>query len=65
MSDPADPNRELLETDGLLPTGVDHLLLSFADPFTVRSWSGLEVDGVPDLAAQLRLFRDEVIPALT
>jgi len=47
----------------VLPTGVDHLLLSFADPFTVRSWSGLEVDGVPDLAGQLRLFHDEVIPA--
>jgi len=49
----------------VLPTGVDHLLLSFADPFTVRSWSGREVDGVPDLAGQLRLFRDEVIPALS
>ena len=49
----------------VLPTGVDHLLLSFADPYTVRSWSGREIDGVPDLAGQLRLFRDEVIPALT
>jgi 5,10-methylenetetrahydromethanopterin reductase len=49
----------------VLPTGVEHLLLSFADPFTVKSWSGREVDGVPDLAGQLRLFNDEVIPALT
>jgi 5,10-methylenetetrahydromethanopterin reductase len=48
----------------ILPTGMQHLLLSFADPFTVRSWSGREVAGVPDLAGQLRLFRDEVIPAL-
>ena len=48
----------------VLPTGVDHLLVSFADPFTVRSWSGREIDGVPDLAGQLRLFRDEVMPAL-
>ena len=49
----------------ILPTGVEHLLISFADPFTVRSWSGRDVDGVPDLAGQLRLFSDEVIPALT
>jgi 5,10-methylenetetrahydromethanopterin reductase len=49
----------------VLPTGVDHLLVSFADPFTVRSWSGRDVEGVPDLAGQLRLFSDEVVPALS
>jgi 5,10-methylenetetrahydromethanopterin reductase len=49
----------------VLPTGLEHLLLSFADPFTVKSWSGREIDGLPDLAGQLRLFKDEVIPALT
>lgn len=49
----------------VLPTGVDHLLLSFADPFTVRAWSGREIAGVPDLAGQIRLFHDEVMPALT
>jgi 5,10-methylenetetrahydromethanopterin reductase len=54
---------ERLRRDAL-PTGVDHLLLSFADPFTVRAWSGREIGDVPDLAGQLRLFRDEVIPAL-
>jgi len=48
----------------VLPTGVEHLLLSFADPFTVRLWSGREVDDVPDLASQQRLFREQVIPAL-
>jgi 5,10-methylenetetrahydromethanopterin reductase len=48
----------------VLPTGIEHLLLSFADPFTVRSWSGREVNDVPDLAGQLRLFREQVIPAL-
>jgi 5,10-methylenetetrahydromethanopterin reductase len=48
----------------VLTTGIEHLLLSFADPFTVRAWSGREIDGVPDLAGQLQLFHDEVIPAL-
>jgi hypothetical protein len=38
--------------------------ISFADPFTVRSWSGREIEEVPDLAGQLRLFSDQVIPEL-
>jgi 5,10-methylenetetrahydromethanopterin reductase len=48
----------------VLPTGVEHLLMSFADPFRVRSCVGREVNRGPDLAGQLRLFSDEVIPAL-
>jgi 5,10-methylenetetrahydromethanopterin reductase len=44
-------------------TGLEHVLLSFADPFTVRAWSGRRPEGVPDLAAQIRLVHDEVLPA--
>jgi 5,10-methylenetetrahydromethanopterin reductase len=44
-------------------TGLEHVLLSFADPFTVRAWSGQELELVPDLAGQLRLVHDEVLPA--
>ena len=54
---------ERLRSD-VLPTGMEHLLVSFADPFTVRAWSGREIAGVPDLAGQLRLFMEEVAPAL-
>ena len=32
------------------PAGLDHALVSFADPFTVRSWAGIEVDGLPRAA---------------
>ncbi len=44
-------------------TGLEHVLLSFADPFTVHAWSGRHVEGVPDLAAQVQLIHDEVLPA--
>jgi 5,10-methylenetetrahydromethanopterin reductase len=47
------------------PAGLGHLLVSFADPFTVRSWSGRQVDGLLPLADQIRLLHDEVMPAFT
>jgi 5,10-methylenetetrahydromethanopterin reductase len=44
-------------------TGLRHVLLSFADPFTVHAWSGHRLEGVPDLAGQIQLIHDEVLPA--
>jgi hypothetical protein len=49
----------------LAPAGLNHLLVSFADPFTVRSWAGVEVEGLPTLTEQLELVGRHVIPALS
>ncbi len=46
------------------PSGLNHALISFTDPFTLKAWAGLEVDGLPDLGDQVRLFGDHVLPAL-
>lgn len=44
--------------------GYDHALVSFADPYTVRSWTGREIAGLPSYTEQVRLLGEEVIPAL-
>lgn len=46
-------------------TGFDHALVSFADPFTLRSWAGTEIEGLPSLEEQVRLFGQEVLPELS
>ena len=46
------------------PCGFDHALVSFADPFLLDAWAGAEVEGLPDLADQVRLFGEEVLPRL-
>ena len=45
--------------------GLDHALVSFADPFTLRAWADTAVDGLPSLGEQIRLFGDQVLPALS
>jgi 5,10-methylenetetrahydromethanopterin reductase len=45
--------------------GFNHLLVTFADPFLVESWTGRGVDGLPSLEEQLRIFHDEVMPAFS
>ena len=45
--------------------GTDHALLSFFDPFTLQARAGIEVEGLPDLVAQVRLFGEEVLPRLS
>ena len=44
--------------------GLNHALVSFTDPFTLKSWADLEVEGLPDLVEQVRLFGECVIPQL-
>jgi 5,10-methylenetetrahydromethanopterin reductase len=46
----------------LVPSGFGHLLVTFADPFLVRSWAGTTIDGLPSLEEQLTLFRAKVMP---
>jgi len=45
----------------LLPSGFNHLLVTFADPFLVESWSGLTIDGLPSLDEQIQLFHSSVL----
>jgi 5,10-methylenetetrahydromethanopterin reductase len=47
----------------LIPAGFSHLLVTFADPFLVESWTGDTIEGLPSLEDQLRLFHDEVMTA--
>jgi 5,10-methylenetetrahydromethanopterin reductase len=46
------------------PHGLNHALLSFTDPFTLRAWADVEVPGLPDLVEQVRLFGEHVLPRL-
>jgi hypothetical protein len=38
--------------------------VSFTDPFTLKAWAGIEVEGLPDLDEQVRIFGEQVIPEL-
>jgi 5,10-methylenetetrahydromethanopterin reductase len=59
---PEDWVRWLRET--YAPTGFDHALVSFTDPFTLKAWAGTRVEGLPDLGEQVRLVGEQVIPEL-
>jgi len=59
---PEDWVRWLTET--YAPAGLNHALVSFTDPFTLRAWAGIEVEALPDLGAQVRLFGEQVVPAI-
>jgi hypothetical protein len=50
--------------DTYLPAGLDHALVSFTDPFTLRAWTGIAVEGLPNLGEQVRLVCEQVIPEL-
>jgi 5,10-methylenetetrahydromethanopterin reductase len=50
--------------DTYLPAGLNHALVSFTDPFTLRAWAGIGVEGLPDLGEQVRLMGQQVIPEL-
>lgn len=46
------------------PAGLNHALLSFTDPYTLKAWAGLDVPGLPSLVEQVRLFGEDVLPRL-
>jgi 5,10-methylenetetrahydromethanopterin reductase len=60
---PEDWVRWLTET--YAPAGFDHALVSFTDPFTLKAWAGIEVEGLPALGEQVRLVGEQVIPELS
>jgi len=45
--------------------GFDHALVSFTDPFTLRSWVDAEIEGLPSLEEQVRLFGERVLPEIS
>jgi 5,10-methylenetetrahydromethanopterin reductase len=45
----------------LRPSGFEHLLVTFADPFLVGAWAGRTIDGLPSLDEQIQLFHDSVM----
>jgi 5,10-methylenetetrahydromethanopterin reductase len=58
--DPEDWVRWL--TDDYAPAGLNHALVSFTDPFTLKAWANRDVAGLPDLVEQVRLFGEHVLP---
>jgi 5,10-methylenetetrahydromethanopterin reductase len=60
---PEDWVRWLTET--YAPAGLNHALVSFTDPFTLRAWAGITVEGLPDLGEQVRLFGAQVLPEIS
>jgi 5,10-methylenetetrahydromethanopterin reductase len=46
------------------PCGLNHALVSFADPYSLDAWAGVRVEGLPSLVEQVRLFGAEVLPRL-
>jgi hypothetical protein len=60
---PEDWARWLTET--YTRAGLNHALVSFTDPFTLRAWAGIEVQGLPDLREQVRIFGEEVLPEVS
>jgi 5,10-methylenetetrahydromethanopterin reductase len=51
-------------TNTYAPPGLNHALVSFTDPFTLRAWANREVAGLPGLVEQVRLFGEHVLPRL-
>jgi 5,10-methylenetetrahydromethanopterin reductase len=52
-------------TDVYAPAGLTHALVSFTDPFTLRAWAGIEVEGLPDLGEQVRIVGEQVLPEIS
>ncbi len=44
------------------PTGVNHMILAITDASLVKALMGRELEGVPDINAQLQLVADKVMP---
>jgi 5,10-methylenetetrahydromethanopterin reductase len=51
-------------TDTYAPAGLNHALVSFTDPFTLRAWAGTTVEGLPDLGEQVRIVGEQVLPEI-
>jgi 5,10-methylenetetrahydromethanopterin reductase len=52
-------------TETYARAGLNHALVSFTDPFTLKAWAGIDIDGLPDLREQVRLFGEQVLPEIS
>ena len=52
-------------TENYVPAGLNHALVSFTDPFTLRAWAARELDGLPTLGEQVRLLGEQVLPEIS
>jgi 5,10-methylenetetrahydromethanopterin reductase len=50
--------------DEIAPAGVNHMILAITDRSLVKTFTGMDIEGVADVDTQLRLIHDEVIPAV-
>jgi 5,10-methylenetetrahydromethanopterin reductase len=48
----------------ILPTSVNHIIAAVTDSGLVKTFSGKDIEGVPDVQGQLRLIAERVVPAL-
>ena len=51
-------------TETYAPAGLNHALISFTDPFTLRAWAGIDIEGLPDLGEQVRIVGEQVLPEI-
>jgi 5,10-methylenetetrahydromethanopterin reductase len=49
-------------TETYAPSGLNHALVSFTDPYTLTAWAGIEIEGLPRLEEQVRMFGERVLP---
>jgi 5,10-methylenetetrahydromethanopterin reductase len=49
--------------DQIEPSGINHMILAITDAALVKALMGRELEGVPDINAQLQLVHDKVMPA--
>ncbi|MCQ0016600.1 LLM class flavin-dependent oxidoreductase [Actinomadura madurae] len=57
-----DEVRAKIESD-IAPTGVNHMICAITDPGLVKSFTGRDLTGVPDVDGQLRLIHEHLMPA--
>jgi 5,10-methylenetetrahydromethanopterin reductase len=48
----------------MIAAGVNHIVAAITDSGLVKTFSGKDIEGVPDVQGQLRLIADRVMPAL-
>ena len=52
-------------TETYAPAGLNHALVSFTDPFTLKAWAGIDIEGLPDLGEQVRMVGEQVLPEIS
>jgi 5,10-methylenetetrahydromethanopterin reductase len=51
-------------TTEVLPCGINHVALALTDRSQPRDWAGIELPDLPDLAEQIRMIGQRILPTL-